>query len=268
MIPVPAHITLTTDYGLSDPYLAAVKGQLMRQQAGIQITDIAHNISKYNLQEAAYVLKNAYHFFPDGCLHMLDVVGLQKEAVEFIYFEYDKHAFVMPDNGICALLTDNAPLQVYTITQSIQNGSSSFGLLSEVLPAIHPLLNQQKPEELFGPPHADYKLLTGIYPAIQGDMLTGYVLYIDAYENIVTNIDRNSFRRLFKGKSGFTIFLKRSINHENSINQLVNSYEDVDPGEIACYFGYNNLLQIAIRGGKAARLLGLKVNDPILIEKS
>jgi S-adenosyl-L-methionine hydrolase (adenosine-forming) len=262
------HITLTTDYGLSDAYVAALKGQLLRQHPAAQLIDISHNISKYNLQQAAYVLKNAYHFFPDGSLHLLDVSNFNLDPAEYMLFAFDGHFFVMPDNGLASLLTQNAHLRTYLVPANGRTALHSFSMLNDVLPALQPFLTGASLEEVYGPANEHYHMLMPFLPAISGNNLNGVVLHIDGYENLITNVDRAYFNSFMKGSNDFTIHLKRKINHENRVNQLVNSYEEVAPGNIACFFGHNNLLQIAIRGGNAASLLGLRMGDPIFIEKS
>jgi S-adenosyl-L-methionine hydrolase (adenosine-forming) len=262
------HITLTTDYGLHDAYVAAVKGQLLRQHPAALLIDISHNISKYNLQEAAYLLKNAYHFFPDGSLHLVDVSNYNLPAVDFMLFAHEGHHFVMPNNGLASLLTENAYLDFYLVPANGRAALHPFALLNDLLPAIQPFLQGQSAEELYGPPANDYHMLMPLLPATSGNNLNGVVLHIDGYENIITNIDRPYFNRFVKPNEAFTIHLKRKVNHENRVTRLVDSYEDVAPGDIACFFGHNNLLQISVRGGNAASLLGMRVNDPIFIEKS
>jgi S-adenosylmethionine hydrolase len=260
-------ITLTTDYGLSTSYVAAVKGQLIRQNPGLLLVDIAHNINKYNLQDAAFVLKNAYHFFPDKTLHLVDVSSLANEPAEFIYFEWSNHHFIMPDNGIASLLTNNDSLTTFVIPNGGRPVLHPFSFLNDVLPAIYPLLQGESPLELFGPGQKQYFQLTNLLPFISGDTLQGKVMYIDDYENIITNIDRKIFKSLIKNDGQMIIHLKKRYNHQNRVDKLVSSYEEVRAGEIACFFAHNNLLEISIRGGKAASLLGLRVDDPIFIEK-
>lgn len=261
-------VTLTTDYGLSDPYVAALKGQLLRQKPGLQLIDVAHNISKYNLQEAAYVLKNAFHFFPDGTLHLMDVSTTQSDNGEFMLFKFEGHYFVTPNNGVCSLLTHNAPIQPYLVPQGGRSSIHSFSLLRDVLPALHDFLHGTKADELYDQHIVDYEIMTPLLPVISGDSLHGRVIHVDSYENIITNVDRATFKKLVGKDGGFIIHLKKRLNHENKVSRLVNSYEEVGLSEIACFFGHNNLLQIALRGSNASGLLGLKANDPIFIEKT
>jgi S-adenosylmethionine hydrolase len=262
------YITLTTDYGLSDAYVAALKGQLLRQHPAAQLFDISHNISKYNLQQAAYVLKNAYHFFPDGTLHLVDVSNFNINAAEYMLFAFDGHYFVLPDNGLASLLTQNASLRTYLVPANGRTALHSFSMLNDVLPALQPFFTGSSMDDAYGPANEHYHMLMPFLPAISGNNLNGVVLHIDSYENLITNIDRPYFNSFMKGSGDFTIHLKRKVNHENRVTQIVTSYENVAPGNIACFFGHNNLLQIAIRGGNAASLLGMRVGDPVFIEKA
>lgn len=268
MLPVIQFVTLTTDYGLSDPYVAALKGQLLRQKPSLQLIDVAHNISKYNLQQAAYVLKNAFHFFPDGTLHLLDVSSTQNDQGEFLLFEFEGHYFVLPDNGICSLITHNAHIKPFLVPQGGRSSIYSFSLLRDVLPALQAFIEGGTPEELYGQPYEQYEQLTPLLPALNGSNLHGRILHVDSYENLITNIDRAIFKKLVGKEGNFIIHLKKRLNHENQVTKLVNSYEEVALSEIACFFGHNNLLQIALRGANASGLLGLRVGDPIFIEKT
>ncbi len=100
-------LTLTTDYGLRDPYVAMLRGRLLSRFPHWRTEDISHNISKYDLVEAVYVLKTAFPFFPPGTVHLLDV-GYRSKNQEnpwpsFIVVRYQGHWFALPDQGLLPL---------------------------------------------------------------------------------------------------------------------------------------------------------------------
>lgn len=254
-------ITLTTDYGANGPYPAMLRARFFQARPGIQLIDITHNISKFNIREAAYVLKNCFSFYPEGSLHLVDVSSDQLRSRDFILFDFQKHHFLVPDNGIVSLITDNAYLEVRRLTTD-SHAPGGFDLLSHILPQLLAKNSWQAAE--FGEIKDDYLQFTPIFPAVQGNRMQGNVQYIDSYGNVITNIDRLFFSRYVQGQP--TIYLKRSHRGGDVIREIVQHYGDVPAGEIACFFGHNNFMQIAIHGGNAAQLLGLQVDDPILIE--
>ena len=99
-----AIITLTSDYGNKDYFTAAIKGALLTESPQAQIIDISHEISPFNIQEGAYILKNAYHHFPEGTIHM---IGIDSEATHgklHIACKVDGHYFIGADTGIFSLM--------------------------------------------------------------------------------------------------------------------------------------------------------------------
>lgn len=238
-----------------------LRARLYQARPTIPLIDITHNISKFNIREAAYVLKNCFSFYPDGSLHIVDVSSDQLRKRDFILFDFQNHHFLLPDNGMVSLITDNAYLEVRRIATPPQ-ATGGFDLLSHILPQLLAQNSWQAAE--FGEIIEDYLQFTPIFPAVQGDRMQGIVQYIDSYGNVITNIDWPFFKRYVQGQP--TIYLKRSHRGGDVIREIVQHYGDVAAGEIACFFGQNNFMQIAIHGGNAAQLLGLQVDDPILIE--
>ena len=131
-----AIVTLTTDFGYKDYYAAAVKGTLYTLFPEINIEDISHGISKYNILEAAFVLKNAYRHFPKGSIHIIGVMthtrdalleqNEQIEAIDHVALEYDGHYFIGADNGIFSYLLEFAPDKVFTLTVQKDTAKESF----------------------------------------------------------------------------------------------------------------------------------------------
>jgi len=255
------YLTLTTDYGLNDPYPAMLRGSILTARPSVQLIDITHSISKFNIREAAYVLKNCYSFYPTGSLHLVDVSSSQINSRDFLFFAHNSHFFLLPDNGICSLLTDNAFIEPRRIEVPITH-KGGFDLLTHVLPQLLASKNQL-PED-FGPVDEHYAMFTPTFPSLQGNRLMGRVQYIDSYRNVITNIDRAFFERHVK--RDYIIYLKRSHKGGDTITQIVHHFGEVDPGDIAGFFGQNDFLQIAMHGGNAADLLGLRIDDAIMIE--
>ncbi len=255
------YLTLTTDYGLNDPYLAMLRGSILSTRPVVRVIDVSHNIHKFNIREAAYVLKSCYSFYPAGTLHVVDVSSAQIVGRNYLLFEFNKHFFLVPNNGICSLLTENGFIEPRKIAvPTDQRGG--FDLLTAILPQI--LAEKELVLTNFGEAVEDYAMFTPTFPSLQGNRILGKVQYIDSYSNIISNIDRAFFEQHVK--RDYIIYLKKSHRGGDEISRMLTHYSDDEPGEIICIFGQNDYLQIAMHGGNAADLLGLRIDDAIMIE--
>lgn len=255
------YLTLTTDYGLNDPYLAMLRGSILSSRPVVRIIDVSHNIHKFNIREAAYVLKSCYSFYPPDTLHVVDVSSSQTISRDFLLFAFNKHFFLVPDNGICSLLTENGFIEARRIVVPTDH-KGGFDLLTAVMPRI--LTEKVLDPALFGPVIEDYAMFTPTFPSLQGNRIMGKVQYIDSYRNIISNIDRAFFEQHVK--RDYIIYLKKSHRGGDEINRILSHYSADEPGEIVGFFGQNDYLQIAVHGGNAAELLGLRIDDAIMIE--
>lgn len=255
------YLTLTTDYGLNDPYLAMLRGSILSARPTVRLVDVSHNIHKFNIREAAYVLKSCYSYYPQGSLHVVDVSSSQIVGRDFVFFAFNGHFFLLPNNGICSLITENAFIEVRKI-EVPANHKGGYDLLTAVLPRI--LAEKELNPTLFGPPTEDYAMFTPTFPSLQGNRIMGKVQYIDSYRNVISNIDRAFFEQ--NVKRAYIIYLKKSHRGGDEISRILSHYGDDEPGEIVAFFGQNDYLQIAVHGGNAADLLGLRIDDAIMIE--
>ena len=98
-------ITLTTDFGMKDYFVAAIKGAIYTDLPDAKIVDITHNISPFNITETAYIIKNAYTHFPKGSIHIIGVDSESNQENKHIAIQLDGHYFIGTDNGIISLLT-------------------------------------------------------------------------------------------------------------------------------------------------------------------
>ena len=108
-------ITLTTDLGLKDYYVAGIKGHILSQLPDANIVDISHEIPAFNISVAAFCLKNCYYDFPKGSIH---IIGVSPEANEFtrhVVIKYQNHYFIGADNGIFSLLFDEIPEVIFDL---------------------------------------------------------------------------------------------------------------------------------------------------------
>ena len=262
-----AIITLTTDMGVKDHYVAVVKGSILGQAPGAVIVDISHQITPFDNAQAAFVLRNAYPAFPAGTVHL---IGIDPEAgpqTPHVVAAHDGHWFVGADNGIFSLLFDGRPQAVFTLRMVTDAADATFplrGVLARA--ACH--LAQGGAIDAIADPRARVRQQLGFVPALDQESIRGVVIHVDAYGNVVTNIHRDHFAAMVQDRP-FRITFGRS---QYDITALHRTYGEVPQGERLAFFGANGLLEIAVNkgveggGGGAARLFGLHVQDPVRVE--
>lgn len=254
-------ITLTSDWGLKDHYLASVKGAFLSSIPNITLVDISHQIPPFDLNQASFILKSAYKNFPEGSIH---IVGVNTEAsidMPHVLIKHKGHYFIGADNGVFALMFDEIPELI--IELDIIQTSNRFSFSTKdvfVQAAMH--LVEGKDIEHLGEKRDALTNKMSFKPVIESHLIKGKVIYIDAYQNVIANITEDLFNKVVKGKK-FKILL-RAGNYE--ITKISKSYMDVSEGELLALFDSENNLEIAINKGKASSLLGLGIDDVVRIE--
>ncbi|RLD38931.1 MAG: hypothetical protein DRI74_02355 [Bacteroidetes bacterium] len=254
-------ITLTSDWGLKDHYLASVKGAFLRSIPEVTLIDISHQIPPFDLNQTSFILKSAYKNFPEGTIH---IVGVNTEAsieMPHVLIKYNKHYFIGADNGVFALMFDETPELI--IELDIIQTSNRFSFSTKdvfVQAAMH--LIEGNDIMLLGEKRESLTNKISFKPVIETNLIKGKVIYIDSYQNVITNITEDSFKEVVKGRE-FKILL-RAGSYE--ITNISKSYMDVSEGELLALFDSENYLEISINKGKASGLLGLGIDDVIRIE--
>ena len=110
-----AIITLTTDLGDKDIYLAALKGSIYKLLPSVNIVDITNCVSAFNIQQAAFILKNSFHYFPDDTVHLIGIDTVYSGQTKYLAIRYKNHYFVGADNGIFSLMFNDEPDEVFEI---------------------------------------------------------------------------------------------------------------------------------------------------------
>jgi len=262
-------ITLTTDMGLKDHYVATVKGAIWSQYPEARIVDISHSIKAFDNGQAAFVLRQAYPEFPRGTIH---IIGVNPEAdgqTQHLVVRHDGHFFIGADNGIFSLLFDGMPHEAFEITMKLDHDHVAFPTRSVfVKAACH--LARGGTMDVIGRKVVRIRELIGFQPAVDPASIRGKVLYIDSYGNLVTNVRKHLFDEVGKGRKfriGFGI-------SEDDITKINATYGDVPLGERLAFFNATGLLEIAVNkgvegsGGGAARLFGVKHEDAVRIDFS
>ena len=254
-------LTLTTDFGARDAYVAAMKGIILHIDPTLHLVDVTHDIAPQDIMEAAFVLRNAFPYFPGGTVHLVVVdpgVGTARRAVAL---RKDGQVFVGPDNGLFSLLLDGAPPDdVVELDRPVFwrvpkpdptfHGRDVFAPVAAHLAAGHPLTAVGSPIPSLTPLH-------WALPVVDEQGVQGWVVHIDRFGNCITNIVRQALTpeaRRVKCYVGSTI-----------LPAIHRTYGDVASGEPLALFGSNGFLEIAVHAGNASELLGIRKGDTVKI---
>lgn len=252
-------ITLTSDWGQRDYFLGAVKGKILNLLPTATIIDVSHGISPFNLKQASFIIRNSYPHFPRGTVHILSILTEKSEKNPHLAVKYDGQYFIGADNGIFSLIFEHNPEEIINLSSSNdEDGVETPARDRFVESAVH--LASGRPIEELGTPVSQWKEQMHFLPVVSGDVIRGVVIYINQYENCVTNITRELFDKTSKGRNFMIEF------RGETVNKISKSYQDVPIGEIVALFGSTGHLEIAINQGNASSLLGLDINDPVRIE--
>lgn len=256
-------ITLTSDLGTKDSYLASVKGSIYSQLETAKIVDITNDISPFNIQQAAYVLRNCFKDFPHGTIHIISVDDELSIKNEHLAVKANGHYFIGVDNGLFSLLLNEVKAEkIVRLNISQTTNCMTFATKNIFVPAACHLARGGT-MEIIGTEVDDFEVKrTELKAVIEKDMIRGAVIYVDSYGNATTNISKEVFEGVQKGRN-FSILFGRE---DEQITNISTKYKEVPQSEKLAIFGENNLLQIAINQGKANKLLGLNLHEIIRIE--
>jgi len=248
-------VTLLTDFGTKDHYVASMKGVILKVNPRCQVVDITHEVNPQDIAEGAFILANAYSYFPEGTVHLAVVdpeVGGKRNPLLIVT---ERYFFVGPDNGLFSLVLQREEIkEVYCLTKKrffLREVSSTFhgrDLFSPV--AGHLTLGVSPPS--FGQKIDSWKTIGFPTPVLKPGRIEGQVIHIDSFGNLITNIEGKQLN-LFKKDQPFSIFIGR-----RQIKGIRKGYWDAIRGELVCLIGSAGFLEIAVREGDARRMLKVR----------
>jgi S-adenosylmethionine hydrolase len=252
-----AIVTLLTDSGESDHYVAAIKAKILSVNSSTKIVDISHKVPPCDIAQAAFVLKAVFRDFPDGTVHLVGVDSTGNRGDSSIALQADQHYFIGPDNGLFGLIIEKPHTNLVELN-SISPIVSSFPERDIFAPAAAKLASGVAISDL-GRPMGAFKKMLGRHLKATKKQISGHVIRVDNFGNLITNITKEAFDVLSKDKT-FTI----QFGGER-LRRIHAGYHHTEQGECFIIFNTLGLLEIGIYKGNANELLGMEYDSMVNI---
>jgi S-adenosylmethionine hydrolase len=269
-------ITLTTDFGLKDHFVGALKGKIVSGYAEANIIDISHHVDLFNVFEASYIIGAAYSSFPKGTVHLIGVDAELTKENRHIAMLWNDHYFICADNGILSILTQKiVPQKIVEI--NIHDRLPGEATEMDAFATVASHLAKGGSLNVIGREITEIREINLLQPVIAADTnsIKGYVIYIDHFGNCITNITQKQVKELAKGRDFDITFSTKTIRSvktgysDFTVNERF-SLKDYE-GEKLALFNEAGFLEIAIYRsnpstvGTAKSLLGLRFRDAVTV---
>ncbi len=270
-------IVLLTDFGLSDPYVGVMKGVIANINPDIRIIDLTHDIPKYGIEIAAYVLKSTYKYFPKRSIFNVVVdpgVGSSRKP---LIVQSRNYLFIGPDNGVLLpAATDDGLVDAYEINPRIAGLpeiSWTFHGRDIFAPTAALLSLGVAPDSLGSKVNLKELVSVDVPPKnpkiISESIVAVPVFYIDSFGNIILSTDIKSLTRALKLKLGDIIEVSTNLTSSGWLRaKVARTFSEVKPGKLAIYKGSLGLAEIAVNLSAASKILGVGAGDIIYLRKA
>lgn len=252
-----AIITLLTDSGARDHYVASVKAKILSVNPGLRIEDISHHIEGGDISQAAFILRSVFRDFPKGTVHLIGVDAIAASEEGYIAASLEDHFFVGPDNGIFSLLSDKSVINPVGLN-SPATIHTTFPERDILAPAAAKLASGVALSDL-GRLLPGTRRLTLRLLKVTPNSILGYVSYVDGQGNLITNITKEAFDQVCGGRA-FSVKFGRE-----KADRIQDFYHQSEPGDSFALFNSLGLLEVGIYQGNGSRLLGLTPDSPVNI---
>ena len=246
-------ITLLTDFGYRDHYVAALKARLLQLAPATTVVDISHGVDPFNIAHAVHVLQAVFRDFPRGTVHVIGVddhgAGAEPGWQAALF---EGHYFVAGDNGILALLTSGTPEELVALPAAVTPSPTRDVLLPAAV-----ALAQGSTLSSLGPQVTAFHQLNNRQLRLQDHRITGHVAHIDHYGNLITNISRTAVDAVGHGRS-FAVHFGRDV-----VKEVHPHFSAAPPGEAVAVFNSQHCLCLGICQGNASELLGLHFDSQV-----
>jgi S-adenosyl-L-methionine hydrolase (adenosine-forming) len=245
-------VTITSDIGQYDYLTGAIKGELLKVNAGFNIVDVTHNISPFNYHKAAYICRNVIKHYPAGTFHLIFVNLFDTRPDHMLLVEHNGQYIGCADNGFITMVLEELPQKVIALPLKTSENRNTLYCASVFAEAINAIDKGKKIEEV-GDNTVSIVVKNHLRPLLSSDWIEGQILFIDNFENIVVNITKEEFEEQRKGRSFHIVFKRDEV-----IDKISETYADVQESEKLALFNSAGYLEIAINKGNAAGLFGLQ----------
>ena len=270
-------LTLTTDYGNKDYSVSELKAKIYNEITDVRIVDISHNISPFNLTEAAYIIKSAYRHFPKGSIHIIGIESDLTPENAHIAMKFDDNYFIGADNGVFSMIIGDFKADSMVEINIHKNYNNTI-TANDVFVKIATHISRDGKLEVIGKKIDSIKEIKDIKPVVSNDnnQIIGSVIYIDNYGNVVTNITQNIFDKIAKSRP-FTIYARNVKfdkifnNYSDAIDYSVPKDKREEDGKKIALFNNLGYLELSIYKsnpstvGSASTLFGLGYRDQISV---
>ena len=270
-------ITLTTDFGIKDHFIANIKGAILTELPQVNIVDISHQISPFNILEAAYIIQNSYKSFPLGTIHIIGVDSELNPENKHLVLKFEGQYFICADNWIISMACLNIEPEKIVEINIHDKLISNFSVL-DVFVKVACHISRGGKLEVIGKSIDKIKSVKNITPFINEskNQIIGNVIYIDNYGNVITNITKPFFREISKSRE-FEIsvrsykFKKIHSKYSDIVNFSIDESKRNNDGQALAIFNSSLNLEIAIyksnpvNFGTAASLMGLNILDTVTV---
>lgn len=254
-------ITLTTDFGTRDPYVAEVKGVILGLAPGVTVVDVTHEVQAHDVLEGALAVEAAFRTFPPGTIHVAVVDPGVGTARRPLVVAAGRHLFVGPDNGLLTAGLRAPSWRAWELTAPGYRRrpvSRTFHGRDVFAPAAAHLARGVPPRR-FGRPVVDPVRLPWPGARVSARGVAGTVLHVDRFGNLITSIDAEAVDRLVRAAGSVTVRVAgRAL-------PLVGTFGDLAPGRAGGLIGSRQRLEVAVRDGQAARTLGVRRGAPVVV---
>ena len=257
-------ISITTDFGVDDHYVGAMKGVILSINPDATIVDVNHHVNSYDIFDGAYSLSQSYHVFPPGTIHLVVVdpgVGSERRP---IIVQSKNYRFVAPDNGVLSMVyerEERVAVRHVTAEHFFRKPVSNTFHGRDIFAPVAGWLSRGMEAEKFGNVITDYARFTSVRPKWENDaLLKGVAIKVDKFGNVVTNISREDVPQLFgQDPPSFRIRLN---GHE--VTRICESFAAGEGTDLFALVGSSGFIEICTNRGSAAK--ALNVNRGVEVE--
>ena len=255
-------ITLTSDFGLRDPFVGVMKGRISSAASAVRVIDLTHEILAHWPAEAGFWLARSYRYFPIGTVHVAVVDPGVGTARDIAMVLAEGHLFLAPDNGLLADVVEQTPdAQLWHLdtrglaSLGINKPSATFHGRDIFAPVAAALASRQISVEQLGS-RVDSLVPSWVdEPTTSRDRVNGVVITIDHFGNLITNV----------GQASCSGFVDPIVHAGKLALPLRRTYGDVTPGDPIALFNSFGVIEIAVAERRAADVLGLSRGAPITV---